>query len=97
VNDKDRQDSRRLTIRVTPGASRNQITGQRDAVLLVKVAAPPVGGKANQALTDFLSRKLGVKRSAIKIVKGRTARNKIIDIEGMGREEAMKKLLAVSD
>jgi uncharacterized protein (TIGR00251 family) len=81
-----------LAIRVTPNAGRNEITGWRDGVLLVKLAAPPVGGKANKALTDFLSRKLGVKRAAITIVKGQTTRNKIIDIKGMSGEEAIEKL-----
>ena len=90
MNDKKRQD-RWLSIRVTPNAGRDEITGLRDGVLQVKIAAPPVEGKANKEIIEFLSRRLGVKRSAITIVKGQTGRNKVIDIEGMSREEIIGK------
>ncbi len=91
MNDKKRQD-RWLSIRVTPNAGRNEITGLRDGVLQVKIAAPPVEGKANKELIEFLSRRLGVKRSAITIVKGQTGRNKAIEIEGLNREKILKWL-----
>ena len=81
-----------MPVKVTPNASHNEITGFRDGVLQVKIAAPPEGGKANREFTDFLSRTLGVKKSAIFIVKGQTSRNKAIAIEGMSREDILKKL-----
>jgi uncharacterized protein (TIGR00251 family) len=92
LNEKNRQESRRLTVKVTPNAGRNEITGWRDGALLVKVAAPPEKGKANQELVDFLSRALGVRKSAVAVVKGLTSRNKDIIIEGMSREEIENKL-----
>jgi uncharacterized protein (TIGR00251 family) len=82
----------RLEVKVTPGAARNVITGVTGGVLHVKIAAPPVRGKANQELTDFLSRALGVSRSAISIVRGQTGRHKIIEVEGLGREEILRRL-----
>jgi uncharacterized protein (TIGR00251 family) len=61
-------------------------------VLQVKIAAPPEKGKANKELTDFLSRSLDVKKSAILIVQGETGRNKRIAIEGLDYEEIIKRL-----
>jgi uncharacterized protein (TIGR00251 family) len=82
----------RLAIKVTPNAGRNAITGVKDGVLQVKVAAPPDKGKANKELIDFLSERLGVRKSAIAIITGHTGRNKIISIEGMDQQEALKRL-----
>jgi uncharacterized protein (TIGR00251 family) len=84
----------RLEVKVTPGASRTEITGAADGILHVKVAAPPARGRANRELIDFLSRTLGVGRSAVAIVRGQTARRKIIEVAGMGREEVLRRLQA---
>jgi uncharacterized protein (TIGR00251 family) len=81
-----------LRVKVTPGARRNEITGLTDGVLQVKVAAPPVKGKANKELLAFLSRALGVKKSAISIVKGQTSRDKVIAIAGLGRDDILQIL-----
>jgi uncharacterized protein (TIGR00251 family) len=81
-----------LSVKVTPSAGRNEITGWRDGALHLKIAAPPEKGKANKELIDFLGRKLGIKKSAISIIKGQTGRNKVITIEGMNREEIIKRL-----
>jgi len=83
-----------LQVRVTPNASRNEITGFIDGVLQVKIAAPPVKGKANNELTAFLSRALGVKKSFLSIVKGQTSRNKVIAIEGMSHNDIIRRLIA---
>ncbi len=92
MSDKIQPKERWLAIKVTPNAGRNEITGWRDEVLQVKIAAPPEKGKANQELIDYLSGALGVKKSAISIIKGETGRNKVIEIEGMGREEIISKI-----
>jgi uncharacterized protein (TIGR00251 family) len=92
VTDKLKQRCRWLAIRVTPNAGRNEITGWHGDVLQIKIAAPPEKGKANQELIDFLGRTLGVKKSAIAIIKGQTSRNKAIEIAGVSREEIIEKL-----
>lgn len=84
--------SSRLLLKVTPNASRNEITGLIDGVLQVKIAAPPVKGKANKELTAFLSQALGVKKSSLSIVKGQTSRNKVIAIEGLSRDDIISRL-----
>ncbi len=92
MTDKTKRKDRRLAIKVSPNTGRNEITGWRGDVLQIKIAAAPEKGKANKELIDFLGRALGIKKSAITIIKGKTSRNKIIEIEGLGREEIIDKL-----
>jgi uncharacterized protein (TIGR00251 family) len=77
---------------VHPGARQNELAGFTDGVLQVKVAAPPVKGKANRELTTFLSQALGVSRSSLTIVKGHTSRNKVIAVDGLSQEEIFRRL-----
>lgn len=73
-----------LAIRVTPGAKRNEIDGfLEDGTIRIRLVAPPVEGKANSALIDFLSKVLGARRSDIEIIAGETSRNKLVTINGM--------------
>ena len=85
-------ESIRLAVKVTPNAGRNEITGFKEGVLQVKIAAPPEKGKANKELTDFLSETLGMKKSSILIIKGQTSRNKVIVIEGISGDEVLKRI-----
>jgi len=82
----------RITVRVYPNASRNEVAGFTGDVLKVKIAAPPVDRKANKKLVDFLSECLNVSKSRLSIVKGETGRNKVIAIEGLDRAEVVKRL-----
>ena len=82
----------RLALRVSPNAGRNEISGYKEGVLQVKVAAAPVKGKANKALTDLLAERLGIRKSAITIIKGETSRNKVVLINGISSENLSKLL-----
>lgn len=74
----------RITVRLQPRASRDEILGWNDeGTLRVRVMAPPVGGAANAALIRLLAKRLGVAKSNISLVSGVTARNKIVEIEGV--------------
>jgi uncharacterized protein len=84
----------RISVKVSPGASRNQVVDFVDGVLRVKVAAPPEKGKANKELIEFLSDILNLSKSSIEIIRGHTANHKIIAIAGMGSEEVIKRLLS---
>jgi len=69
-------------VKVQPGALKNEVVGvQRDA-LKIKINAPAVKGKANKALVDFLTEKLGVKKSALEIISGHTSKIKKIKVIG---------------
>lgn len=71
-------------MRLQPRASRDEILGWNDeGTLRVRVMAPPVGGAANAALIRLLAKRLGVAKSNISLVSGVTARNKIVEIEGV--------------
>jgi uncharacterized protein (TIGR00251 family) len=83
----------KITLHVTTGAPRNRIEGWAEGLLKVKVAAAPLKGKANKELLDFLSDRLGLKKSQVAMVQGETSRYKIVAISGLGREETLKRLV----
>lgn len=86
----------RLVVRVQANAKQNQVTGFEDGILHVRIAAPPVEGKANDALISFLSAQLGVSKSNLKIEKGLTAKTKVIIISGMSEGEVLLRFLNLS-
>lgn len=69
-----------LHVKVLPRSSREAIVGIRDNLLLIKLTAPPVDGKANQALIKFLSKSFAVPQSRISIEKGEASKTKRIRI-----------------
>ena len=69
-----------VEIKVVPGAARSGVAGTRDGALLVRVAAPPEKGKANEELRDCLSRVLGIPKSAIELVSGASSRRKRLSV-----------------
>jgi uncharacterized protein len=78
-----------LRVRVQPRASANEITGVRDdGVLVVRVAAPPAEGKANDAVRRLIARRLRVGVSRVEIVRGGAARDKVLRIEGVTQEQS---------
>ncbi|MFC1861301.1 DUF167 domain-containing protein [Chloroflexota bacterium] len=83
----------RLSLRIHPNVARNEVVGMVEGVLRIKIAAPPDKGKANRKLISFLSKCLNVSKDHLDIVSGLTSRNKVIAIEGLDREEALKRLL----
>ncbi len=82
-----------LRVRVKPRASRDAIDGERDGALVVRLKAPPVDGAANAALARFLGRTLGVAPSAVRSVKGESARQKLVAIDGLDARAARERLL----
>ena len=84
----------RIVVRVQPNASRNEVLRVKESVLHVKIAAPPVKGKANQELIKFLSDILGVSRSDLTIEKGMTSKRKVIGINGLTQNQVMVVFLA---
>lgn len=68
-------------IKVIPNSSVNQIVERTADSMRVKLTAPPVDGKANRALIEFLSEELGIPKSRITILYGQTNRTKIVEIK----------------
>ena len=94
---RDTAQGAQFALRVQPRASRNAIAGivssgtQGDAVKLA-ITAPPVDGKANQAVIEFLAEFFRVPKSSITIVSGETGRNKLIAVRGISAEQVRKAL-----
>jgi uncharacterized protein (TIGR00251 family) len=86
----------KLVVRVQANARQSQLTGFKDGVLHVRVSAPPVEGKANEALVKFLSAQLGVSKSQLKIEKGLTSKTKTVIISGMSEGEVLLRFLNLS-
>jgi len=72
-----------LNLRVSPGAGRTSIEGlYGEHALKLRVAAPPVDGKANAELERFLATLLGVSRSDVAVIRGSSGRDKVVLIQG---------------
>jgi len=82
----------RLTVRLTPRASREEIAGVREGAILVRVTAPPVDGAANAALVRLLAKALGVPKGAVAIISGETSRTKVVEVAGLDEAEARGRL-----
>lgn len=73
-----------LEVKVTPNASRTEIVGwTEDGALRLRVQSPPQDGKANKAALAFLAKRLGVSKSRARIVRGESARQKTVAIDGL--------------
>jgi uncharacterized protein (TIGR00251 family) len=88
--------SARLTLRVSPGASRSGIVGRHGAGWKVRVVAAPEDGKANDAVVRLLAETLAVPLRDVRIVSGRSSRDKTVALEGMRPEEIERRLAKAS-
>lgn len=81
-----------LSVRLQPRASKNEYTGVHREALRVRVTAPPVEGRANAALCFFLADLLAVAPARVRVLSGRTGRRKQVLVEGLGADEARRRL-----
>ena len=82
----------RLRVKVTARARRNEVLGYQGDVLRLKVAAPPVEGKANAAVVELLAAHLRVSKSSIRIVSGEHAPLKLIEVTGLDSATVAERL-----
>lgn len=81
-----------LNVRVHPGAKKNTVTGLHDGAVKISLNAPPVDGKANDALIAFLAERLSTPRSKIALISGATSRSKTLRIAGKSAAEVQAAL-----
>ena len=81
-----------LTLHVQPGAKRSDIAGLHGEALKIRLAAPPVDGKANEALIAFIAERLGIPKSRVELVAGPASRAKRVRVSGLTIESAREKL-----
>lgn len=67
-----------ISVHAQPGAKKSAVAGLHGEALKIRIAAPPVEGKANEALTAFVAKALGLPRRAVSIVKGESSREKLM-------------------
>ena len=85
----------RLTLRVQPGARRTALLARlASGEYKVAVAAPPLEGRANEAVVELLSDLLGVKRRQVTVARGSSSRSKLIEVEGLEDADVHARLAA---
>ena len=86
------KDGVRISCWIQPRASRTKIAGLHGQALKIALAAPPVDGKANAALVEFLADTLDIPKSSIEIVMGLSSRGKTVLVRGASSEGLVAKL-----
>jgi uncharacterized protein (TIGR00251 family) len=82
-----------IAVRLQPRARANEIVGVRDGVIVVRVTAPPVDGRANEALCRLIAKRARVGVGRVSVVRGAGAREKLVRVEGIAAEELRMALL----
>ena len=86
----------RVVVRVQPGAKRTFVGGRygdsEPPVLVIRVQAPAVDGKANQAVIQALANELGLAKTALRIVTGHASRTKTLEIQGVTPDDLLRLL-----
>jgi uncharacterized protein len=89
-------ESTRLRLRVSPGGSRSGVVGRLGESWKVRVAAAPEGGRANEAVIRLLAETLSIPRGAVTLVSGHTARDKIVELAGLGPAQIDRRLASAA-
>jgi uncharacterized protein len=81
-----------LSVRVHPRAGRNEISGERDGRLLVRVTAPPIDGRANAAVCRLIAKAAGVPKGQVSVTSGEGHRDKVVTVEDLTEPELRSAL-----
>ncbi len=82
----------RLRLRVSPGATRTELAGRYGDAWKIRVSAAPERGRANQAVVRLLADRLRVPRESLSVVSGQASRDKVVELRGLARSEAERRL-----
>ena len=81
-----------MRVRLAPGSKRDRLLGIHGDALRIAVSAPPERGKANEALVELIAKELDLHRSAVSLQSGHTSRDKRVRIQGISRDELLRRL-----
>ena len=84
-----------LAVKVQPRAQKNAVTGVVGEALKLALTAPPVEGRANEAVVEFLAELFRIPRSSVTIASGLSNRNKVIRLTGVSRLAVEQRLMAI--
>jgi uncharacterized protein len=84
--------STRLRLRVSPGARKTELVGRHGDAWKVRVSAPAENGRANAAVLKLLAERVGLPRRAVSLVSGHSAREKVVQVDGLDRAESERRL-----
>lgn len=87
----------RLRLRVVPGAARSCVAGRHGEAWKLRVAQAPERGKANTAVLDLLSDVLQIPHKQLELVRGETARDKVVTVTGLSLEDAEQRLALAAE
>jgi hypothetical protein len=83
-----------IAVKAVPGAKRDEVVGRLGERLKVRVCRPPEGGRANRAICELLARELGVKPSAVSVVRGGSSAEKVVRVEGVSARDVEAKWIS---
>ncbi|MGE5379884.1 MAG: DUF167 domain-containing protein [Methylocystaceae bacterium] len=89
---RDQSDGCWLPVWVQPRSSKNQVVGEYQGALKIRLAAPPVDGAANQELCSFLAQSLKIGKNQVDLQQGQSGRHKIVRITGLNGQEVLDRL-----
>jgi uncharacterized protein len=84
----------RLHLYVQPNGKKSEILGEHNGALKIRIQAPPVEGKANVAVEDFVAELFGVAGHCVKLVRGEKSRSKVVEVRGLEMSRARQTLSA---
>lgn len=85
-----------LTLHIQPGAKKTEVAGIHGDALKIRLAAPPVDGKANDALLAFVAQSLGLAKRNVVLLSGQTSRSKRVGVNGVEIEQIRGLLLGAA-
>lgn len=81
-----------LAVKIVPKSHRSEIVGWENGELKIRLKAIPEGGKANDALLEFLSDALYIPKTRIEILRGKSNPHKLVRLTGLSKEQLEKRL-----
>lgn len=82
----------RIEVKLRPRGRADELLGLTDGILQARVSAPPVNGKANEALCRLVAKRVGVAPSRVRVVRGEKSRQKLLLIEGIDQDQLLRTL-----
>jgi uncharacterized protein (TIGR00251 family) len=92
VDIQERKNALSFSVQVLPRSHKCALVGIQEGSLRLKLTAPPVDGRANEECLEFLAEQLGLKKGQLDIIHGHKSRKKVVQIEGLTREQLEARL-----